>query len=500
MKYAYSCGSGTTCRPRPVAVPVQSKFTKPSTDSTQLQTRSLVQGQTGKIPERVTIKWNGQTYEDPDGDGVWLGTKDRLVLTSGRYTGSNGSEIKVYGNKPATTPYMENEFPMAGEKIKRVTWTPCYNTADGKKAGLPGRDELMDQWCKQRGGELVPNKWELCSYHAQTYKRECRPVTCKKTSSDNYKLLELVDLSALLTAVGLGPIASLDQTICDYEKEAVIQQVINFLRGGNTLAGQLLSDMIPVNQYVIAAIQFGAGDFSETTLSLLEGVPGIGQFIGAAGTVSRALGAVWSDPLSSLNDLPVDTKEVIIDFVLDAMSLASSIPNPATFIIVPFVALITSTIMFGRKQWDEAVANIILLGLGRVVETATNSLYPVLEGPATAAGKLPEGLPTAFSNFIESLTPDKFMEFKQRITAAMRPVIDQLSGPIEKACKEKGWMDDYGRWTTEGKNAQNKALIAFKTFSTTNDVANGSSRIDGLDMGEGFDFDSKSNTTPGWFN
>jgi len=52
-----------------------------------------------------------------------------------------------------------------------ITWTPCFSTEDGKAAGLPGRDELMDQWCKQQGGALSGTDYEDCG--DWKFKRQC---------------------------------------------------------------------------------------------------------------------------------------------------------------------------------------------------------------------------------------------------------------------------------------------------------------------------------------
>jgi hypothetical protein len=321
----------------------------------------------------------------------------------------------------------------------------CYTSAYGEGGGTVSRGgvkmSLMD-WCAEM---------------------DARPP-CDYVSAANLNVMA-VPVTTLLVTFDLPPLPSLDQTICSQDKEEIILKVIELL---DVVSGSDLNildgDMTPLEtaryflsttgtvgnlaDFAKAAIQFGRGEFGESVLNLLQALPIWGNIIG---DIFDKLGI--DDLLSYFVDklLSEEQKQQVIDLAITIIDVASEIPNPASPILKPLGVVLVSMIMFGRKQWDEAVLNMLMMGLG-----AMPSGKPV-QGPVTAAGVPPT---KAATNAFEKL----LMQLRDIVT----PIIEALKKPLQKLAFDNGYVDAAGKLTIKGEQAKIAAAAAGAAFEWLN--------------------------------
>jgi hypothetical protein len=197
-----------------------------------------------------------------------------------------------------------------------------------------------------------------------------------------------------------------------------------------------------LSDFAKAAINFGRGEFGATALNFLEALPIWGNI---AGDIPEKLGV--GNLLASFIDgiLSDEQKQKIIDLGIDTIDITSNIPNPASPLIKPLGVVLVSMIMFGRKQWDEAVLNILMMGLGAI--PLPSGAVAAVQGPVTAAGVAPTKAATnAFERFLEGL--------KNLVT----PLIDALKAPLQKLAFDNGYVDAAGQLTAKGETYFIKSL------------------------------------------
>lgn len=298
---------------------------------------------------------------------------------------------------------------------------------------------------------------------------EPRPPACVYSSAENYKLFGAVDLTQLLVEWGLPPLPSLDQTVCDADKEQILDDVINML---SRLAGDTIDldfedpDFTTVMNgvkyaalslhgnwadLVAACIEFGRGNFGESILELLEAIPGFGNTIGKV-IDKTGLGFILR---KVMNKIPDSWKDVIIDAALEALQLATAVTSPS-IVTVPLLTLVQSAIMFGKKDWDESVANILMMGMGQIVDRLAGPLMKskAVLGPVTAGGLKPVAAFNPGAKGMEKIT--------QSIKVIVEPIVDALKAPLIKLGRKYGFLDAVGNPTAMGASAQQKAKDALE--------------------------------------
>ena len=211
--------------------------------------------------------------------------------------------------------------------------------------------------------------------------------TCTYTSAENL-LVGGIDLSAICVLVGLPPLPSIDQSLCDKDKTIIINKVLLVLNDGDTsLIGTIIDafqgdfpDMkdlfeltvdlamkrTPIDELLRASIQFGAGDFPDSFTSLIGALPGVGGYAEKLLVDSDAI--AWLQKKLTFLRLSKETKDKVIDATLMASTFAEMVPSPVTPLLIPLVAIFNSAVMFGRRQWDEAVLNMLMLGFGAMLD------------------------------------------------------------------------------------------------------------------------------------
>lgn len=297
---------------------------------------------------------------------------------------------------------------------------------------------------------------------------------CTYTSDENLLVFGILDVSTILQWVGLPPLPSLDQSICDYQKEDILDDIISVidaearsisladldaafndpssgLEYTATSLGGSLAD------YVTAAIQFGRGEFGESVLNMLGAIPGVGNVL-EGGLESLGVGTILRE---FLNDkLTVDQKGTIIDFTVDALSFAS-VAAAAFPIAIPILALIKSMILFGQRKWDEAVMEILTLGMGKIFDKvgkawkAWNTLPPGV--PPPPPGVLAKGMEAV----------------KNALIKALNPFIKILNTKLIPFAQARGWLDAAGNLTAEGETVIEAANLTVSAASATYDLVNG---------------------------
>ena len=384
----------------------------------------------------------GQYYPMPDGyKGNQWGTRiqapDGSIQTLNEFCADPpGGDPTVGGNSydiwnPVPVPYALQCDNNAGETGTVQVPSDHQISFDEQRIKAPNGDVLTKQG--------------FCNMHR----------VCTYKSNENLLVFGVIDLTAMLVAWGLPPLPSLDQTVCVYQKEEIISGVIAFL---NTAAGDdvsLLSGDIAsfldgaeytakalggnFADLAAAAIEFGRGNFDETVINLLEAIPGWGNLLGDA-VEKLGLGRLLQRIVDRISE---DDKQSIIDFVLNSIAAAASVPNPATPLIVPLCALITSAIMFGRMDWDEAVFNLLSLGLSKMGNALVGKLMKAkpIQGPVTSTGIAPTLAPVA---------PVTKME---KLIAALKDVVqkfvDAMKEPLIKVAQKLKLLDANGLPTSE---------------------------------------------------
>jgi len=315
-----------------------------------------------------------------------------------------------------------------------------------------GEDEVPDDDWDAPG--LL--EWYNNQYVDTVFTATNPPPTCELSHADNYLVMGVLDLSTILVTFGLPPLPSLDQIICKDDKRRVLNNVIEMLSelaGDNISVMDGFSDILEGGQYIVsslannfadlaaAAIEFGRGNFGATIMELLESIPGWGNLIGEI-FEKIGLDKVIDWSLSFISD---SDKEKIKDLVVNGLALAAAIPNPFTPVLVPMIAMVTSAIMFGRHQWDEAIGNLLMLGLGKAGEKLFGVLKKIKPNPNSSISKAMKKVTDALLKMI-------------------MPLVRKIRKPILKAAQKYNLLDYNWKLTDNGKRRMAEASFSYKAY------------------------------------
>lgn len=395
-----------------------------------------------KIPSAVDGDPCPDTEQEKDRDGVcrdkdWVGWATERPFP-------NDLEDEWIGNMSGIPICMSNVLLMP----------PTLVSMDGTKIRWPnGRIEYEELVCNKLGSQTR--------------------VPCEKFSDQDFLSSDNSGINWVFHKVGLPPLPSLDRSICNKDKLTVIDGVIRFL---DSYSGTSSDDISVLNDgfqigdvppempggnfadYATAAVQFGAGNFGESVINLLEAIPGFGNYLGD-GVEMLGLGNLLRRVLN--DKLSPEQKDNVIDFVLEGLATASSVPNPASPIMIPLLALIQAFIKFGHRDWDEALMTMVTLGMNKVVEKlgGAGKIYHDLFDPKDFSKVLDKGF---------------FGKLFDKIASFFSPVFDRIRPLAIEAAKRLGVLDSLTRLTESGKREVGNIMLYYNAYGLLDNFPGGS--------------------------
>ena len=163
---------------------------------------------------------------------------------------------------------------------------------------------------------------------------------------------------------------SIDAYVCDSTKELVIKFVMDqlhkvaeqdYLYKSRTISFGGIETALVLNdgagdgaQFTLGGMYFARLNFSQAFINILESIPSFGEILTSALTTYNLMSFFGR----KLNEMPIENKKLIRDFVLDKMKVYAGVAwHPSTV----FVKLAVVGMYFSMKEWDEAFLNMLTI-------------------------------------------------------------------------------------------------------------------------------------------